>query len=172
MSEQPQPQLCKQAFVNTKTPEAGYIAPHKRTATVQTFDTAFPELAKPVTELKQHNIWANAADKLKGVAVENILEPASTDAQPPTYAELLTGIKVIDVSNDPYYAWEPLEKKPQSAFWAYVERKRKLDKLKPKFMFTEDLIEAEEAAAAKDECEEVYSDTEESEQYEEEVELV
>jgi hypothetical protein len=167
MSEQPQ--LCKQAF-NTKTPVAGYIAPHKRTATVATFDTAFPELAKSVTELKQHNIWAKAADKLKGVAPVNILEPASTDAQPPTYAELLTGIKVIDVSNDPYYAWEPLEKKPQSAFWAYVERKRNLDKQKPKFMFTEDLIEAEEAEAAKAECEELYSDTEESDHHEEELE--
>jgi uncharacterized protein YdaT len=37
-------------------------------------------------------------------------------------------------------------------------------------MFTEDLIEAEEAKADKAECEELYSDTEESDHHEEELE--
>jgi hypothetical protein len=154
MSEQPQ--LCKQAFANIKS---GYTAPHKRLNTVETFDRAFPEIAKSVTELKQHAIWANASDKIKGVAQ---VKPVSTEDNPPTYAELLTGIKVVDVSNDPYYAWEPLEKKPPSAFWKYIERRRALDAIKTKFIFTEDLIEAEDEVEDQVE-EEIYSDTDDTE---------
>jgi len=162
-----QPQLCKQAFI-TKETSTSYTAPHKRSAlAVETFDTAFPELAKPVTELKQHSVWSNATDKLKGLAPVSIVQE-QTDEKPPTYAELLTGIKVVDVSNDPYYAWEPIEKKPPSELWKNIERRRALEKLKPKFIFTEDLIEAEElAAASKDSEEDTQSDTDDNESLEE-----
>lgn len=157
-----QPKLCKQAFINKETP-TGYTAPHKRNVSeAATFDTAFPELAKPVTELKQHSVWSNASDKLKGQVPATEVQP-QTDTQPPTYAELLTGIKVVDVSNDPYYAWEPLEKKAPSELWKYIYQRRALDKLKPKFMFTEDLIEAEELAAATKTESEEYSETDDNE---------
>ena len=117
-----QPKLCKQAFINKEIP-TGYTAPHKRAVLAEaTFDTAFPELAKSVTELKQHSVWSNASEKLKGLAPATEVQP-QTDTQPPTYAELLTGIKVVDVSNDPYYAWEPLEKKAPSELWKYINRK-------------------------------------------------
>jgi len=55
-----------------------------------------------------------------------------------------------------------------SELWKYIYRRRALEKLKPKFIFTEDLIEAEElAAASKDTEEDTQSDTDDNESLEE-----
>jgi hypothetical protein len=146
MQPQSQPQLCRQAFV--KTASAGYTAPHLRPTA--TFDTAFPELGNSVTEVKQGKNWSFISDKLKGISQPPELSPVESE-EPPTYAELLTGIKVVDVSNDPYYAYESLEKHPPSARWQYLEKRRLLEQQKlekNRYIFTEDLQAQLEAATA------------------------
>jgi hypothetical protein len=143
---QPHPQLCKQAFAPQAS--AGYTPPHLRPTA--TFETAFPELSKPVSEVKKGTNWSVISDKLKGISQPPELAPIESD-EPPTYAELLTGIKVVDVSNDPYYAYEALEKHPPSARWQYLEKRRLLEQRnlqQNRFIFTEDLIAQQEAAAA------------------------